>query len=146
MMWPKWQLQLVWKRVMVPGWLGGGARGLEVRSVKTLFSTRNLLLRSSGFILITLLLVCDLATWSQLAPSNTTLSNHNQMDLLKKVDDMKLLFFNIRFFIINKIFHILNFWNLGAACESFWRYHACSDKFTLVTFNLKKHMLKKRTL
>ena len=43
------------------------------------------------------------------APSDTTLPNHKQMDLLKKVINMNLLFFDNKFFILNKVFDILNF-------------------------------------
>ena len=94
---------------MVTKLLKGGAEGLKIQNIKTLFSTKNLLLRNSKLILITLLSVCDLATWSQLAPSNTTLSNQKQMDLLKKVTNMNLPIFNNKFLILNKVFEILNF-------------------------------------
>ena len=38
---------------MVPKWLKGGAEGLKIQNIKTLFSTKKLLLRNSEFILIT---------------------------------------------------------------------------------------------
>ena len=40
----------------------------------------------------------------QLAPFDTTLPNHKQMDLLKKNIKMNLLFFNNNFLIQNKVF------------------------------------------
>ena len=38
------------------------------------------------------------------APSDTTLPNHKQMDLLKKVINMNLPFFNKKNFILTKVF------------------------------------------
>ena len=40
--------------------------------------------------------VCDVAMWCQSAPSGTTLPHHKQMDLLKKVSNMDLLFFSVK--------------------------------------------------
>ena len=51
----------------------------------------------------------DLAMWCQIVSIGTKLPNHKWMDLLKKVIDMNLLFFNNKFFILNKVFDTMNF-------------------------------------
>ena len=53
--------------------------------------------------------VCDVTMWCQLAPFGTTLPHLEQMDLLKKVINTNLQFFDYKSFVLNKIFYILTF-------------------------------------
>ena len=47
--------------------------------------------------------------WCQNGKGGATVPNHKRMDLLKNVTNMNLLFLNNKFFILNKVFDILNF-------------------------------------
>ena len=79
---------------------------------------------------------CGAEMWCQSAPYSTTLPHHKRMDLLKKVINMNLLFINNKFFILNKVFDILNFQTLGTTFEPFWHHHSCSDKLPLTPHHI----------
>ena len=43
---------------------------------------------------------------------------------------------NIKFFILNKAFDILNFWTLGTTFVPFWHNHSCQDKLPLTPHHI----------